>query len=244
MNLDDFSGRGLLRRWYLLDGQARCPFDAVEPKRLSPAQRDAILATNALVRDRLSAVEAYEAAQHLLAGERPDENVWTEDGEGGRAVIQNPAFAAWLAAEQTVEDVSDETLALARLRAGIYPLDEQDQPIVPTPDDPGPDPLADLPPYEPVPEEISDRQFAQELAIRGVITEAEALAWAGAGTLPAAMMAAINKLPADQRFAAKMSLASATTYRRSHPLADMLGGLLGYDAAEIDDLWRAAAAHI
>lgn len=243
MNLDDFSGRGLLRRWYLLDGQARCPFDAVEPARLSQAQRDAILANNADVRDKLAAVEAYEAAQRLLAGDKPDEGVWIEDGEGGRALIPNPAHTAWLAAEQAVENVSDETLALARLRGGIYPLDEKDQPIVPEPDDPGPDPLADLPPYEPVPEEISDRQFAQELAIRGIITENEALAWAGAGTLPAAMMAAINKLPADQRFAAKMSLASATTYRRSHPLANMLGALLGYDAAEVDDLWRAAAKH-
>lgn len=103
-------------------------------------------------------------------------------------------------------------------------------------------------PNEPDPEpvewaagSISDRQFAQQLAVLGTITEAEALAWAARGDLPEAMEAAIAALPESDRFAARMLLSSATTYERSHPLVPVLGGLLGYDAEEIDDLWHAAA---
>lgn len=243
MNLEDFSGRGLLRRWYLLDGQARCPFDAIDPARLSPAQRDDILAQNGDVRSQLADVMAYEQAERLLAGERPNENVWIEDGEGGRSLIQNPAYDDWLEAEQLVEEVSDDTLALARVRAGIHDLDEQGEPVIPTPDDPGADPLADLPPYDPVPEEISDRQFAQRLAILGVITWPEAIAWASKGDLPSTLNTAINQLPTagDVRNTAKMLLSSATTYERSHPMTATLGAMLGFDDSQLDDLWRTAA---
>lgn len=94
---------------------------------------------------------------------------------------------------------------------------------------------------EPVPNEISDRQFAQQLAILGTITQAEAIAWAARGELPTSLEAAISTLPSDQRFAAEMLLSSATVYERSHPLVPMLAAVLGYDGAQIDDLWRAAA---
>ena len=94
---------------------------------------------------------------------------------------------------------------------------------------------------EPVPVAISDRQFAQQLAVLGTISEAEAIAWAARGELPEAMEEAIAALPEEDRFSARMLLSSATTYERAHPLVPLLGGLLGYDEAEIDDLWRAAA---
>jgi len=94
---------------------------------------------------------------------------------------------------------------------------------------------------EPVPASISDRQFAQQLAVLGTISEAEALAWAARGDLPNAMEAAIVALPEESRFAARMLLSSATSYERAHPLVPAVGGLLGYVSAEIDDIWRAAA---
>ncbi|CAO4134668.1 hypothetical protein [Methylorubrum extorquens] len=111
--------------------------------------------------------------------------------------------------------------------------------------------------YEPpapepqVPEIISDRQFAQALALAGTITQAEALAWAARGELPQAMEDALDHIPdADgQRFGARMMLAAATTYERHHPLSEQLGGLLtnpatgkSYDAAALDALWTRAAA--
>lgn len=102
--------------------------------------------------------------------------------------------------------------------------------------------VSDVPPQaEPVPAAISDRQFAHQLAVLGAISEAEALAWAARGELPETIEGAIAALPGEQRFSARMLLASATTYERSHPLVGALADLLGYDATEIDDLWRAAA---
>jgi hypothetical protein len=100
--------------------------------------------------------------------------------------------------------------------------------------------LVDAPP-PPVPEVISDRQFAQQLAVLGTITEAEAIAWAARGELPEAMEDAVAALPEGEQFPARMLLSSATTYERSHPLVPMLGAILSYDTAELDDLWRDAA---
>lgn len=94
----------------------------------------------------------------------------------------------------------------------------------------------------PVPVSISDRQFAQHLALDGVISEAEALVWAARGELPAALETALGGLPEGERFAAQMLLAAATTYERSHPLVAALGGVLGYDPPALDEIWRAAAA--
>jgi len=90
---------------------------------------------------------------------------------------------------------------------------------------------------------ISDRQFAQALALDGIITEAEALAWAARGDLPEAMSDALTEIPdaGGQRFGAHMLLAGATTFERDHPLTGQLGGLLGYDAAALDALWSRAA---
>jgi hypothetical protein len=62
MQLDDYTSRGHLRRWDLLDGQPRCPLNPVDPARISDADRAAILAKNAAVRAKVEAVEAYEAA--------------------------------------------------------------------------------------------------------------------------------------------------------------------------------------
>lgn len=102
----------------------------------------------------------------------------------------------------------------------------------------------------PVPSVISDRQFAQALALAGTITQAEALAWAARGELPDAMEEALDQIPDTdgQRFGARMMLAAATTYERHHPLSEQLGALLTnpatgqpYDAAALDTLWARAA---
>lgn len=92
-----------------------------------------------------------------------------------------------------------------------------------------------------VPQEISDRQFFQQLAVMGLITEDEAIAAVATGTLPAAMAAFIDQLPAEQQFAARMALQGATTFLRSNPLVETFGAMQGMTSAEIDVLWRAAA---
>ncbi|MCO5092069.1 hypothetical protein [Bosea sp. (in: a-proteobacteria)] len=102
--------------------------------------------------------------------------------------------------------------------------------------------VSDGPPQaEPVPAAISDRQFAQQLAILGVITEAEAIARAARGDLPAAVETAVDQLPEDARFPARMLLSAATIYEFDHPLAPALGALLGFSEAERGEIWRAAA---
>ncbi|MDI7864285.1 hypothetical protein MRS76_20305 [Rhizobiaceae bacterium n13] len=101
-------------------------------------------------------------------------------------------------------------------------------------------PAAVVPP-PPIPEIISDRQFFQELAIRQVITEDEALAAVATGTIPAAMLALIASLPTSEQFSAKMLIAGATTFYRAHPVASLIGDLYGWDSVQIDGLWRDAA---
>lgn len=106
------------------------------------------------------------------------------------------------------------------------------------------EPANGTPLWSPPPATISDRQFAQALALAGTITEAEALAWAARGELPQAMEDALDRIPDTdgQRFGARMMLAAATTYERRLPLTEQLGALLGYDAAALDALWSRAAA--
>jgi hypothetical protein len=95
-------------------------------------------------------------------------------------------------------------------------------------------------PPAPVPAVISDRQFFQQLAIVGIITQAEALAAVMTGTIPAILLAFIADLPADQQFGAKMVLCGATQFLRVHPLTASIGASQGMDPVQIDDFFRAA----
>ncbi|NTG22054.1 hypothetical protein G6L00_16580 [Agrobacterium rhizogenes] len=92
-----------------------------------------------------------------------------------------------------------------------------------------------------VPETISDRQFFQQLAIDGMITDDEALSAVKTGDMPATMQAFIAALPATDQFAAKMVLCGATSFQRSHLLVATFGAANGMTGDQIDDLWIAAA---
>lgn len=92
----------------------------------------------------------------------------------------------------------------------------------------------------PVPNVISDRQFFQALAMQGVIAPEEALAAVKTGTLPAAMLAFLEPLPAEQRFGAEMLLSGATQFMRDHPMVSMFAQALGWTEGQADDLWRFA----
>lgn len=93
-------------------------------------------------------------------------------------------------------------------------------------------------PAHPVPETISDRQFFQQAAAAGLITQAEALAAVQTGAIPSILMNVINGLPTQmQQFAAEMMLAGATQFNRHHPLTEAVGSALGWDAAQIDQFF-------
>ncbi|NTS31250.1 hypothetical protein HQ945_08280 [Phyllobacterium sp. BT25] len=101
--------------------------------------------------------------------------------------------------------------------------------------------VAFLNPPPPIPGTISDRQFFQQLAIMGLITEEEALAYVSTGALPSAFNDFIGSLPEPQRFNAKMLIIGAQTFQRSHPLVAQFGAMNGMSSAQIDDLWREAS---
>lgn len=102
-----------------------------------------------------------------------------------------------------------------------------------------PDPYE--PPPAPVPASISDRQFFQQLAVQGIITQDEALAAVKTGAIPVALQQLINGLPAAQQFGATMIVAGATTFERDHPLTVAIGTAYGWTAAQMDALFQAAA---
>lgn len=99
---------------------------------------------------------------------------------------------------------------------------------------------ATLPP--PVPSSISDRQFFQQLAIQGLITEQEAEDAVAPGTAPASLAALIEFLPEQARHPARMLLKGATVFERQHEMTDTIAWLYGFDSDDVDDLFRAAAS--
>ncbi|WP_454627786.1 hypothetical protein [Bradyrhizobium cenepequi] len=101
-----------------------------------------------------------------------------------------------------------------------------------------PDPY--VPPPAPVPVTISDRQFFQQLAIVGIVTEADALAAVRVGAIPAPLQAIVDGLPTEQQFAAMMLVSGATTFERQHPMTSAIGAAYGWSAEQIDDFFRAA----
>lgn len=92
----------------------------------------------------------------------------------------------------------------------------------------------------PIPEVISDRQFFQQLAVQGVITEDEALAAVGPGTLPDALIGLVKQLPQEQQFPANMLLKGAVQFHRNHPMVSVIGQAFGWKDSQIDALWIAA----
>ena len=97
-----------------------------------------------------------------------------------------------------------------------------------------------VPPPAAIPQTISDRQFFQQLAVQGVISQDEALA-SCAAVIPAPLLALIEQLPSDQKFAAKMLVSGATVFERNHPMTIAIGSAYGWGSAEIDAFFVASA---
>jgi len=98
-----------------------------------------------------------------------------------------------------------------------------------------------LSPAAPFPRIISDRQFFQQLAIQGLITQDESLAAVGPGTIPAALAQLVAALPVDKPYDARILLIGATQFDRQHPMVAAIAAAFGWTNAQTDDLWRAAA---
>jgi hypothetical protein len=96
-------------------------------------------------------------------------------------------------------------------------------------------------PPAPVPARVSDRQFFQQLAIEGAITQAQALAAVKTGEMPPALLAIINAMPQADQFNALMLLSGATTFERAHPMTAAIAAATGRTVEQTDDFFRAAA---
>ena len=102
MQIDDLLSNGMVRRWSLVDGQARCVEDALAS---ADAGATAALQRNTAIRVLIGAVEAYEAAQAIVARGEPDNGapreipdpaaVRPEDApeDWAAPLVQNPAWA-------------------------------------------------------------------------------------------------------------------------------------------------------
>lgn len=91
------------------------------------------------------------------------------------------------------------------------------------------------------PQIISDRQFFQQLAVDGDITQDEALAAVTTGELPKKLSDVIAKLPTESQFAARMLASGATQFERTNSMVAVLGKALGKDAAALDAVWLNAS---
>lgn len=91
--------------------------------------------------------------------------------------------------------------------------------------------------------DISDRQFFQQAAVMGLITKTEAVAAVATGTIPVSLQGIIDGLESeDERFAATMLLAGATTFQRTHPFTEAVGAAMGMTSEQIDKFFLAAGA--
>ena len=84
--------------------------------------------------------------------------------------------------------------------------------------------------------------FAVASAMAGLITSQEAKDWAGGNSLPAAVTAAIQTLPAEQQLAAEVRALTAQTIHRMNPLVLLMQAAFSLDDTATDRLFEAAAA--
>ncbi|CAN7330709.1 hypothetical protein [Neorhizobium tomejilense] len=89
--------------------------------------------------------------------------------------------------------------------------------------------------------DISDRQFFQQLAVEGYISESEALAAVSVGALPAAVEAIVGALTPEDQFSARMLLSGATRFERAHPLVEVFAAAIGMTTQQLDAFWAAAS---
>lgn len=101
-------------------------------------------------------------------------------------------------------------------------------------------PLPPLP--NPVPLIISDRQFAQGLKARGIITHGQAMAFVKTGDFPDVLQAVVDQMPIEMREAVEITLAGATTFERTHPFTAAIAVEYGWSPEETDTFWRECAA--
>ncbi len=103
------------------------------------------------------------------------------------------------------------------------------------------------PPIVPVTPEpirpISDRQFYQKAALKGLITQADALNAVQTGFIPLPLQTIVDQISdPTEKFSAEMLLSGATIFYREHPLTNEIGAAFGMTPEQIDVFFRSAGA--
>ena len=150
-----------------------------------------------------------------------DSELWKNESKLNEFIINN-APVSWFELKEKVSNNSVNT-SITAVKLGKT-SSANVTPIV----------LSSIPPL------ISDRQFFQQLAIIGIITEEEALN-ANRAIIPAALLALIEQLPEEQQFDAKMKVSGATQFLRSDPLTNAIGTAFGFTSEQIDQFFIDAA---
>lgn len=102
-------------------------------------------------------------------------------------------------------------------------------------------PDAAVPPA-PVPQSVTDIQFALACVASGLMTAQEAEDWVGAGVLPSAVTSAISAITDPQTLAAvRIRIRGARVIERSNLVIDLLQANLGLSAAQVDAVFVSAA---
>lgn len=95
---------------------------------------------------------------------------------------------------------------------------------------------------EPVPDDISRRQFFQQLFVLEIITKPEALTAIPGLNIPPPLQAIIDQLPTQSdRDSAEMLVVGAQNFNRLHPLSETVRLSLGWSVEQKDDFWREAS---
>ncbi|WP_313194509.1 hypothetical protein [Shinella zoogloeoides] len=96
---------------------------------------------------------------------------------------------------------------------------------------------------DPIPDEISRRQFCQGLAVAGLIAKQEAIAFIQGSALPSAIQAIVDGMTDEEAaFEATMLLLGAGSFFRSHPLVLIFAMAQSMTETEVDNFWRLCAS--
>lgn len=93
-----------------------------------------------------------------------------------------------------------------------------------------------------VPKEISKHQLIIQSAKDGWITENQAIAWSTSNTLPQLLEDAINSLPTEQRFSARIKALEIIGARIDDPLMLAVAAAAETDQAALETFFTEAAA--
>ncbi|NKE43373.1 hypothetical protein HB662_01185 [Roseomonas frigidaquae] len=246
-----------LRRWSLIGGHPRCILPPLVLAEATPAEVAAAEATNARIHGLAAAAEALEAQAALAAQPPPDLPGHEADAwQAARQAVEvaSPKLLALIELRQG--EPPGPPVSLALIDAGgtvvnvlaVDPGWEPDPSLAAVPL--GPDARVGAtyaegvftpPPVPaPVPAEVTLRQLLFALVGAGWITEAEALAAARTGEVPASLADILPDLSEAEQSNLRLTWAAMYSAERSSSVWDLFISAGVATAEQVDDLFRAA----